>query len=289
MDVTLPLQLGIQGILMGGIYGLIAVGLSLIFGVMGIINFAHGPMIVIGMYVSYWILALLGIDPYISMLITAAAIFVLGYFIQSTVVNRILDYPEAMQVVPLVSIGLVLENMALLFWGPDHRSPETALGLKTIWMGPVMIDVSRFMAFGLAILITLAIFIFLKRSNLGKSIRAAADNRVGAILVGINVDRINNTSFALGAATTGAAGALLLPIMPVSPHLGHDFTMTAFVVVILGGMGNLMGALVGGLILGLAESLSALWLPATMKQVVSFGILIIIMLFKPQGLFGGKK
>jgi len=289
MDVTLPLQLGIQGILMGGIYGLIAVGLSLIFGVMGIINFAHGPMIVIGMYVSYWILALLGIDPYISMLITAAAIFVLGYFIQSTVVNRILDYPEAMQVVPLVSIGLVLENMALLFWGPDHRSPETALGLKTIWMGPVMIDVSRFMAFGLAILITLAIFIFLKRSNLGKSIRAAADNRVGAILVGINVDRINNTSFALGAATTGAAGALLLPIMPVSPHLGHDFTMTAFVVVILGGMGNLMGALVGGLILGLAESLSALWLPATMKQVVSFGILVIIMLFKPQGLFGGKK
>jgi len=289
MDVTLPLQLGIQGILMGGIYGLIAVGLSLIFGVMGIINFAHGPMIVIGMYVSYWILALLGIDPYISMLIAAAAIFVLGYFIQSTVVNRILDYPEAMQVVPLVSIGLVLENMALLFWGPDHRSPETALGLKTIWMGPVMIDVSRFMAFGLAILITLAIFIFLKRSNLGKSIRAAADNRVGAILVGINVDRINNTSFALGAATTGAAGALLLPIMPVSPHLGHDFTMTAFVVVILGGMGNLMGALVGGLILGLAESLSALWLPATMKQVVSFGILIIIMLFKPQGLFGGKK
>lgn len=289
MGVTLPLQLGIQGILMGGIYGLIAVGLSLIFGVMGVINFAHGPMIVIGMYVSYWILALLGIDPYISMLIAAAAIFALGYFIQSTVVNRILDYPEAMQVVPLVSIGLVLENMALLFWGPDHRSPETALGLKTIWMGPVMIDVSRFMAFGLAILITLAIFIFLKRSDLGKSIRAAADNRVGAILVGINVDRINNTSFALGAATTGAAGALLLPIMPVSPHLGHDFTMTAFVVVILGGMGNLMGALVGGLILGLAESLSALWLPATMKQVVSFGILVIIMLFKPQGLFGGKK
>jgi len=289
MNVTLPLQLAIQGILMGGIYGLIAVGLSLIFGVMGVINFAHGPMIVIGMYVSYWILALMGIDPYISMLISAAAIFVLGYFIQSTVINRILDYPEAMQVVPLVSIGLVLENMALLFWGPDHRSPETALGLKTIWMGPVMIDVSRFMAFGLAILITLAIFIFLKRSNLGKSIRAAADNRVGAILVGIKVDRINNTSFALGAATTGAAGALLLPIMPVSPHLGHDFTLTAFVVVILGGMGNLMGALVGGLILGLAESLSALWLPATMKQVVSFGILVIIMLFKPQGLFGGKK
>ena len=289
MNSALALQLGIQGILMGGIYGLIAVGLSLIFGVMGVINFAHGQMIVMGMYIAYWILALLGIDPYLSLPAVALAMFLVGYFIQASVINRILDYPEAMQVVPLVAVGLVLENMALFFWGPDHRSPETAMGLDTIWVGPAMIDVSRLMAFGLAIILTLAIFLFLKKSNTGKSIRAAADNRTGAILVGIKVDRINNASFALGAATTGAAGALLLPLMPVSPYLGHDFTLTAFVIVILGGMGNLIGALIGGLILGVAESLSALWLPATMKHGVSFGILVILMLFKPQGLFGGKK
>jgi len=289
MNLTLALQLLVQGILMGGIYGLIAMGLSLIFGVMGVINFAHGQMMVMAMYVSYWIFVLLGIDPYLSLIVVAAVIFILGYFIQASVVNRILDYPEAMQVLPLVSMGLVLENIALLFWGPDHRSPQTALSLYTYWVGPIMIDVSRLIAFVLAIIITTLIFILLKKSNIGKRIRAASDNRTGAILVGINVDRINNASFAIGAATTGAAGVLLLPLMPLSPHIGHDFTLTAFIVVILGGMGNLIGALVGGLVLGVAESLSTLFLPATLKRVVSFSILVIIMLFRPQGIFGGKK
>ncbi|MCP4691351.1 MAG: branched-chain amino acid ABC transporter permease [Desulfobacterales bacterium] len=289
MDSTLAIQLGIQGVLLGGVYGLIAMGLSLVFGVMNVINFAHGQMMVMGMYVSYWIFVLLGVDPYISLVFTAGAIFVLGYAIQASVVNRILDYPEAMQVLPLVGVGIVLENLALLLWGPDHRSPQTALGLETIWLGEVMVDVSRLIAFVLAIVITAGIFIFLKKSNAGKRIRAASDNRIGATLVGIDVNRVNNLSFGLGAATTGAAGALLLPLMPLSPHMGHDFTLTAFVVVILGGMGNLMGALAGGLILGVAESMATLVLPATMKQVVSFSILVLIMLFRPQGLFGGKK
>ncbi len=289
MEQSLALQLLVQGILLGGIYGLIAMGLSLIFGVMGVINFAHGQMMVMGMYVSYWLFVLLGIDPYVSLVLVAASIFILGYLIQFSVVNRILDYPEAMQVLPLVAIGLILENTALLFWGPDPRSPQTAWGLKTLWIGPVMVDIPRLIAFLLAIVITIFIFLFLKKTTVGKRIRAAADNRTGAILVGIDVDRIYNISFALGAATTGAAGALLLPLMPLSPHIGHDFTLTAFVVVILGGMGNLLGALVGGLILGVAESVATLFWPATMKQVVSFGILVIIMLFRPQGLFGGKK
>jgi branched-chain amino acid transport system permease protein len=152
-----------------------------------------------------------------------------------------------------------------------------------------MIDVSRLIAFLLAFVITALIFVFLKKTNTGKSIRAASDNRMGAILVGIDVDRIYNFSFGLGAATTAAAGVLLLPLMPLSPHIGHDFTLTAFIVVILGGMGNLIGALIGGLILGVAESASTLFLPATLKHAVSFSILIVIMLFRPQGLFGGKK
>jgi branched-chain amino acid transport system permease protein len=289
MDANLTIQLLIQGILLGGIYGLIALGLSLIFGVMGIINFAHGQLMVMGMYVSFWIIVLLGIDPYLSLIFVAGVIFILGYLIQSTVVNRILDYPEAIQVLPLVSMGLILENLALLLWGPDHRSPQTALGLKTFWIGPIMIDVSRLIAFSVAVLITMLIFIFLKKTVMGKRIRAASDNRTGAILVGIDVDRINNISFGLGSATAAAAGVLLLPLMPVSPYMGHDFTLTAFIVVILGGMGNLIGALVGGLILGVAESMSTLFLPATLKHGVSFTILIIIMVFRPQGLFGGKK
>jgi len=289
MDPALGLQLLIQGILLGGLYGLIAIGLSLIFGVMGIINFAHGQMMVLGMYISYWILVLVGVDPYLSLVVVAAGLFILGYLLQATVVNRILDYPEAMQVLPLVATGLILENVALLLWGPDHRSPNLAVSLKTFWLGGAVVDVARLIAFALAIVITLAIFVFLKRTTTGKRIRAAADNRNGALLVGINVTKIYNISFALGAATTGAAGALLLPLMPLSPHLGHDFTLTAFIVVILGGMGNLVGALVGGLILGVAESMATLFLPATLKQVVSFGILVLIMLLRPQGLFGGKK
>jgi branched-chain amino acid transport system permease protein len=288
-DPTLALQLALQGLLLGGIYGLIALGLSIIFGVMGVINFAHGQMMVMGMYISYWIFVLLGMDPYLSLVLTAAAIFVIGYALQSAIVNRILDYPEAIQVLPLVSVGLILENAALMLWGPDHRSPHTALSLQTLWVGNVMVDVSRLIAFALAITITLLIFLFLRSTDLGKCIRAAADNRMGAVLVGIKVDRINNISFALGAATTGAAGALLLPLMPVSPHIGHDFTLIAFTVVILGGLGNLLGALVGGLILGMAESLSSLVLPATLKQAVSFAILVLIMLVRPQGLFGGRK
>ncbi len=289
MDRALALQLVIQGILLGGLYGLIAMGLSLIFGVMGVINFAHGPMIVLGMYISYWILILLGIHPYLSLVVVAALLFVVGYLVQSTVVNRILDFPEAMQVVPLVSLGLIIENASLLFWGPDHRAANLAIALESFNIGSAAVDVARLTAFGLAIAITLAIFAFLKYSDLGKSIRAAADNRTGAILVGIKLDRINNISFGLGAATTGAAGALMLPMMSVSPYLGHDFTMIAFVVVILGGMGSLVGALIGGLILGLAESLSALWLPPTLKHVVSFGLLVVIMLFRPQGLLGDKR
>ncbi len=289
MDSALALQLLIQGILLGGVYGLIALGLSLIFGVMGVINFAHGQIMVMGMYASYWIFVLLGIDPYVSLVAVAGIIFVLGYGIQYLVVNRILDYPEAMQVLPLVSTGLILENIALLLWGPDHRSPQTALGLDSIWLGPVMVDTSRIIAFTLAIFITGLIFLFLKKTTMGKRIRAASDNRTGAILVGINVDRIYNVSFGLGAAATAAAGCLLVPIMPISPYIAHDFTTAAFIVVILGGMGNLPGAMAGGLVLGVAESLSTLVLPATLKQVVSFTLLIIIILFRPQGLFGGKK
>jgi branched-chain amino acid transport system permease protein len=285
----LALQLAIQGTLLGGIYGLIAVGLSLIFGVMGVINFAHGSMMVLGMYVAYWVFILAGIDPYLSLLLAAAALFALGYLVQASVVNRILDYPEAVQVLPLVAIGLILENACLLLWGPDPRSPQTALSLSSFHIAGIMFDVSRLMTFGLALVLTLGLTLFLRRTDLGKSIRAGADNRTGAILVGIDLNRINNLSFALGAATCGAAGALLLPLMPASPHLGHDFTLTAFVVVILGGMGSLFGALTGGLILGVAESLSTLVLPATMKHLVSFAILVIIMLFRPQGLFGGKR
>lgn len=289
MSFELAAQLAISGLLVGGIYSLIAMGLSLIFGVMGIINFAHGQMLVWGMYITYWIFMLLGIQPYFALPFSIAALFVLGFLSQKLVVGRILDYPEGMKVLPLIGLGLILENVALLLWGPNSRSPQTALSLSALWLGDIMIDVPRVIACAIALGITVLLFLFLKKTDTGKEIRAAADNRVVAGLVGIHVDRIYNVSFGIGIACVGAAGTLLLPLMPVSPSIGQEFTLTAFIIVILGGLGSMAGAMVGGLILGLAESLGTLFVPSSMKQAISLILLIIIMLFRPRGLFGARR
>jgi branched-chain amino acid transport system permease protein len=234
--------------------------------------------------------------------VSAAGLFVIGYALQRTIVNRIIDSPEAMQVLPLVGMGMVFENGARLIWGPDYISPKSHFSLSSLAFAGLMIDVPRLMAFCLAIIITIAVLFFLKKTDMGKAIRAAADNRTGALLVGTDVNRVYAVCFGVGAACVGAAGGLLVPLMPLSPHIGAPFTLLSFIIVILGGMGSLTGAMAGGLIIGVAESVGPELLtnlfhgvgldidfPHTMKQVVSFFILIIIMLLRPQGLFGGRR
>jgi len=302
MNLNLILQLALNGFLLGGVYSLIALGLSLIFGVMRVINFAHGEMMVWGMYVAYTILLWTGIDPFFSFLVSAVILFILGYLLQRTIVNRILDFPEAMQVLPLVGMGMVFENSARLIWGPDYISPQSRFALSSHSIGFFTIDSPRFMAFSISIIITFLVLIFLKKTDMGKSIRAAADNRLGACLVGTNVNKVYAVCFGIGTACVGAAGGLLVPIMPLSPYIGAPFTLISFIIVILGGMGILTGAMIGGFIIGVAESVGPelitnifhgigldLDFPHTMKQVVSFFILIVIMILRPQGLFGGKK
>jgi branched-chain amino acid transport system permease protein len=302
MNFNLLLQLAVSGFLLGGVYSLIALGLSLIFGVMKVINFAHGEMMVWGMYIAYTLLHWTGLDPFISFLVSAAGLFVFGYVLQRTVVNRIIDFPEAMQVLPLVGMGMVFENGARIIWGPDYISPQSRFSLSSLSLGNVMIDVPRLLAFSLAVIITIAVLLFLKKTDTGKAIRAAADNRTGALLVGTDVNRVYAVCFGIGAACVGAAGGLLVPLMPLSPHIGAPFTLLSFIIVILGGMGSLPGAMVGGIIIGVAESIGPelitslfhgvgldIDFPHTMKQVVSFFILIVIMLLRPQGLFGGRR
>jgi branched-chain amino acid transport system permease protein len=302
MNLDLLLQLAVSGFLLGGVYSVIALGLSLIFGVMRVINFAHGEMMVWGMYIAYSIFLKTGIDPFFSFLASAAILFILGYLLQWTIVNRILDFPEAMQVLPLVGMAMVFENGARMIWGPDYISPQTRFALSSLFLGSVTIDVPRLLAFSLSILITVIILLFLKKTDTGKAIRAAADNRMGALLVGTDVNKVYAVCFGIGTACVGAAGALLVPLMPLSPHIGAPFTMISFIIVILGGMGSLAGAMVGGFVIGVAESVGPelitgifhglgidLDFPNTMKQVVSFFILIVIMLLRPQGLFGGEK
>jgi branched-chain amino acid transport system permease protein len=286
MNFTFVLQLVVTGLLMGGVYSLIALGLSLICGVMKIINFAHGEMMVWGMYIAYMIFLWTGIDPFFSFFISAGALFGIGYLLQRVVVNRILEFPEAMQIIPMVGAALIFENGARLIWGPDYRSPASKLSLSSIWLGGVMIDVPRLLAFLIAILITALVLLFLKYTDIGKSIRSAADNRLGALLVGTDVNKVYAICFGIGTACVGAAGALLVPLMPLSPFAGPSFTLVSFIIVILGGMGSLVGAMAGGLIDGVAESIGTIFLPSTLKQMVSFSLMIIILLFKPKGLFG---
>ena len=286
MSRDFVLQLIISGFLTGGVYSLIALGLSLIFGVMKIINFAHGEMMVWGMYIAYTILILTGIDPFFSLVVSAGVLFVFGYLIQRIVVNRIIECPEAMQVIPMIGAALIFENGARLIWGPDYLSPASKFALSSLWIGEVMIDVPRLLAFLISILITVLVLLFLKYANIGKAIRSAADNRLGALLVGTDVNRVYAVCFGIGTACVGAAGALLVPLMPLSPNAGPPFTMISFIIVILGGMGSLVGAMVGGLIVGVAESVATLFLPSTLKQVVSFSLMVLILVFRPKGLFG---
>jgi branched-chain amino acid transport system permease protein len=288
MNLSLVLQLAVQGVLMGGVYSLIALGLSLIFGVMRVINFAHGEMMVFAMFLAITLLLEFGLDPYFSFWLCGLLMFGIGYGIQKVFVNRILELKEAMQVLVLVGLAIIFENVTLMIWGGSDISPKTSLALASIPLGPVYVDVARLVAFFLAILITLGVLIFLKKTDIGKSIRAAADNRLGAVIVGAPIQRVYAICFGLGAACVGAAGALMVPLMPAKATMGAPYTVLSFVIVILGGMGSLMGALMGGLFIGVAESLGTLFIPSSMKQVISFSIMVIILLLRPQGLFGGK-
>jgi len=287
---SLPLlfQATLNGLLMGGVYSLIAVGLSLIFGVMRIVNFAHGDMMVLGMYVAYWAFVLTGMDPFLAVPLGAAVTFAIGYFVQRHMVNRILDVPDEMQFLLMLGVAIIVRNLILVFSGPDSRSVQTRYSLAVVELGRFILDVPRLLAFAGALALTLGLFLFLKKTDLGVSIRAAADNRVGALLVGTDIYRLYALAFGIAAATVGAGGAMVISFLPASPPIGHEFTLTGFVVVILGGMGSLPGAFLGGLIVGISEALGAVLLESSVKQLASFALLILILLFRPQGLLGGR-
>lgn len=286
MTAILLGQALLGGLLTGAVYSLMAVGLSLIFGVMRVTNFAHGELMMLGMYVTVFAAVASGLDPYLALPAAAAALFLLGYLLQRTLVARVLDMPEEMQVLLLVGVALVLQNGALFLFGPNHRGVQTPLALASLPLGPLTVDVARLLAGGLALAITGALALFLEKSRLGTLLRAAADSREGARIVGADVNRLYGVAYGLGAACAGAAGALIVPFFEVAPDVALPFTLTSFVVVILGGMGSLAGAFVGGLVVGVAEALGAVLLSPSMKPVVAFGLLVLILVVRPTGLLG---
>ncbi len=286
MDLTLVGQGLLSGFLFGGVYSLMAVGLTLIFGVMRVVNFAHGDMMVWGMYLAWLLSARAGIDPYVGFLACAAALFLFGLLIQRGLVERIVDAPHEMQILLMLGVALVLENVALVAFGPDPARVRSPLSQATVWIGPIFIDVARLVTFGLAMALTAALWLFLARTDLGRSMRAAADNPYGARVIGTDVRKVYAAAFGVGAACVGAAGALVSPILPFQPTSGLGLSVTSFNIVIIGGMGSLPGAFVGGILVSVAESMGAVFLSPSMKELVSFGLLIAILLFRPAGLFG---
>ena len=285
MDITI-LQLVINGLLLGGMYGLISIGLTLIFGVLEIVNFAHGEFLMLSMYAAFWLFQLYGIDPYLSMLIIIPVFFLLGIAVQRITIQPILNAPPLNQIFMTVGLSMVLQNAALFIWTADYRTMKTSYSALTLKTAGLIISFPRLVAFLLAMALIAALLIFLKKTYTGKAIRALAQERKAAMLMGINVYRTYQIAFGIGIACVGAAGAMLMPVYFVFPSVGSLFVLIAFVVVILGGYNSLVGSLAGGLIIGVVESFSGFFVSPHLKEAIYFVIFILILLFKPTGLFG---
>ncbi|AOV07419.1 branched-chain amino acid ABC transporter permease [Sporosarcina ureilytica] len=288
MSLELFLQSLVDGLLMGGVYGLVAIGLTIIFGVMKVINFAQGALMMLGMYVTYWLFALLGLNPYLSIPISAIVLFFIGVGIQKGILSKMMDAPEHNQLLVTLGIMLFVENFALVLFKPDFRSVNVDGMPTTLSLLSININTGKLIAFVFAIVLTIVLFWFLKHTFLGKAIRATSINRQGAALLGVNTNRINYIAFGLGAGLAAIAGSLITPFFYTSPDVGSAFILKAFVVVVLGGLGNVLGALIGGLVIGIAESLGGVFLPGSLKELMTYLIFILVLLFRPNGMFGGK-
>jgi len=289
LDLTIIGAAVINGILMGGIYTLVASGLTLIYGVLHIINFAHGSMLMVAMFGVFYLVTKLGVDPYLSLIVTMPSMFVMGYVLYKYFIGK-LSYGKDENIL-LITLGLsiVIENLALMFFSGDSQTISMSYSDKMFEVGPLLIGLPKVISFVAAMVMCALLGIFITRTDTGRAIRAVAKERMGARLVGIDVDKVFAISFGLGMATLGAAASLLMPIFYVSPTTGHVFVMVAFTVVVLGGMGSCLGAVVGGLIVGLTESFGGLYLGESLGQIGISLIFILILLFRPSGLFGDKQ
>ena len=289
MDPTILAAAAINGLLMGGIYTLVASGLTLIYGVLHIINFAHGSMLMLAMFAVYFLLTKAGIDPYLALIVMVPGMYVLGYLLYRHMIGKLsLGRDENILLITL-GLSILLENLALLFFKGDSRTISLAYSDKMIELGPLLLGVPKVVSFVAAMVLCGLLGLFITRTDTGKAIRAVAKERMGARLVGIDVDKVFAISFGVGLATLGAAACLLMPIFYVSPSSGHVFVIVAFTVVVLGGMGSFMGAVIGGLIVGLTESFGGLFLGESLGQIGISLIFILILLFRPSGLFGDKR
>ncbi len=289
MDLSIIGAATINGLLMGGIYTLVASGLTLIYGVLHIINFAHGSLLMLAMFGVYYLLMKLGIDPYLSLIIMVPAMYVLGFYLYRFLIGKLSSGKDENILLITLGLSILIENLALMFFKGDSRTISLSYTDKMIEVGPSLVALPKLISFAAAMVLCALLGLLITRTDTGKAIRAVAKERMGARLVGIDVERVFAISFGIGLATLGAAACLLMPIFYVSPTTGHVFVMVAFTVVVLGGMGSFMGAVIGGLIVGLTESFGGLFLGESLGQIGISLIFILILLFRPSGLFGAKQ
>lgn len=278
----------VSGLLTGLVYGLMALGLSVIFGVVRIVNFAHGEMMALAMYVAVVAFAAWGVDPLWMLVPVAAVFFGLGYGLQRTLINPFVDRPEHSQFMLMLAVALIMVNGLLIGFGPDARNVQVDYALESIELGPLLIDKVRVICAAVAIVTAALLFAVFRFTGFGKAIRACADNLLGAHVVGLDVKHLYALTFGLGTASVGVAGCLLTLMFDVTPNSGPAYTLLAFIIVIIGGLGSMAGALAGGVLIGVAEAVAGLVIAPSAKSMVSFALLIAVLAFRPQGLLSRR-
>jgi len=284
---TMVGQVIISGLLAGALYSMVALGLALIYGVMRVINIAHGTILMLGAYTTFWWFRLLGINPFVSLLVSLPLMFLLGMLLQRTLVTRVVDAPELSSLLLTFGISIALVNIAQLAFSSDVRSVEFLTGAFLV--GPFALSKSRLVAFAFAVAITAIAYWFLQRTKLGKAIRATSQSSDVAMVCGINVQRIHLYSFGIASALAAAGGSLVAVIVAIQPEMGTVYTFKSFLVIVLGGAGNYPGALLGGMLLGLVEQLSSLFLTTQVSEAVAYVLLVLVLLLRPTGLLGGRR
>ncbi len=286
LDLIVNVLLG--GLLTGLVYGLMALGLSVIYGVVRIVNFAHGELMALAMYATVIAFAALKVDPLWLLLPVAAGFFALGYLMQRALINPFIDRPEHSQFILLLAVGLVLTNGLLLVFGPDARNVQVDYALDSYQIGPVLVDKVRVICAVVALGFCGLLWAVFRFTGFGKAIRACADNLLGAKVVGLNVEHLYALTFGIGCACVGVAGTLLTLLVDVTPASGPAYTLLAFIIVIIGGLGSMPGALAGGVLIGMSEALAGVLTTPSAKSMASFALLIVVLAFKPQGLFARR-
>ena len=289
VDLISLINVVISGILTGLVYGLMALGLSVIFGVARVVNFTHGETMTLAMYATVTLFSALGLTPFIAVLPIALMFFVLGYALQRWIVNPFVTRPDHAQFMLLLSIAIILTNGQLMLFGPDARSVRLDSLLESIEVGPLLIDRGKLYAALVALGTAAALFGFFRFTRAGTAIRACADNWLGAKVVGLNVNQLYALAFGLGTLCVAVAGCMMILLIDVTPGIGPGYTLLAFVIVIVGGLGSMSGALVGGILIGVSEALAGLFILPSAKSMFSFALLIVVLLLRPRGLLGGYR